>query len=116
MRTDDDVRPLAISSEAPAVLARAAEVFVEEMALRSWLHAKAMKRGVVLKEDVSAGARHEMFDFLIDILPRETDFLAKNEEPQPEAHVRAADYYQQYARERAIEADEAEAAAGGNEG
>jgi hypothetical protein len=35
-----------------------------------------MKRKVVIKEDISVAAnKSEMFDFLIDLLPRESDYL-----------------------------------------
>lgn len=65
-----------MSTEAPTLFAKATEIFIEELTTRAWNHALAMKRKVILKEDVSAAAsRSEMFDFLIDILPREGDYL-----------------------------------------
>jgi nuclear transcription factor Y, gamma len=78
-----------ISAEAPVLLAKAAELFVrthnklllnvfnshsqiEELTLRSWLYTHENRRKTIQKTDVAAGAaKSEMFDFLIDILPRE---------------------------------------------
>lgn len=42
-----------ISAEAPVLLAKAAELFIEELALRSWLHTEENKRKTLQKCDIS---------------------------------------------------------------
>jgi len=45
---------------------------IEELTLRSWLNTQENRRKTIQKADVAAGAeKSEMFDFLIDILPRD---------------------------------------------
>ncbi|KAK0425482.1 hypothetical protein QR680_009229 [Steinernema hermaphroditum] len=72
MRIDEDVRAHMISSEVPVLLAKAAEIFIEELTLRAWYHTEESKRKTIQRSDIStACARCDMFDFLIDIVPRE---------------------------------------------
>ncbi|VDN58027.1 unnamed protein product [Dracunculus medinensis] len=72
MKLDEDVRHQMISAEAPVLLAKAAELFIEELALRSWLHTEENKRKTLQKCDISqAVSRYDQFDFLIDIVPRD---------------------------------------------
>uniref|UniRef100_A0A1I7YHU0 Phosphatidate cytidylyltransferase, mitochondrial n=1 Tax=Steinernema glaseri TaxID=37863 RepID=A0A1I7YHU0_9BILA len=72
MRIDEDVRAHMISSEVPVLLAKAAEVFIEELTLRAWYHTEESKRKTIQRSDIStACSRCDMFDFLIDIVPRE---------------------------------------------
>ncbi|EFO16980.1 hypothetical protein LOAG_11522 [Loa loa] len=68
MKLDDDM----IGSETPILLAKASEIFVEELTLSAWKHTEDNKRKTLQKSDISqAVARNDMFDFLIDIVPRE---------------------------------------------
>uniref|UniRef100_A0A0R3Q9C2 CBFD_NFYB_HMF domain-containing protein n=1 Tax=Brugia timori TaxID=42155 RepID=A0A0R3Q9C2_9BILA len=68
MKLDDDM----IGSETPILLAKASEIFVEELTLNAWKHTEDNKRKTLQKSDISqAIARNDMFDFLIDIVPRE---------------------------------------------
>ncbi|VDM49291.1 unnamed protein product [Toxocara canis] len=72
MKLDDDVKHQMISAEAPVLLAKAAEIFIEELTLRSWMHTEESKRKTLQKSDISqAVSRYEQFDFLIDIVPRD---------------------------------------------
>ena len=49
-------------------------VFIAELTCRAWLIAEANKRRTLQKSDVAAAiALSDMFDFLIDILPRDDD-------------------------------------------
>ncbi|XP_061349393.1 nuclear transcription factor Y subunit C-3-like [Gastrolobium bilobum] len=70
MKADEDVRM--ISAEAPVIFARACEMFILELTLRSWNHTEENKRRTLQKNDI-AGAitRTDIFDFLVDIVPRE---------------------------------------------
>lgn len=70
MKADEDVRM--ISAEAPVVFAKACELFILELTLRSWIHTEENKRRTLQKNDI-AGAitRTDIFDFLVDIVPRD---------------------------------------------
>ncbi|PSS01456.1 Nuclear transcription factor Y subunit C-9 like [Actinidia chinensis var. chinensis] len=70
MKADEDVRM--ISAEAPVVFARACEMFILELTLRSWDHTEENKRRTLQKNDIAAAiTRTEIFDFLVDVVPRE---------------------------------------------
>ncbi|XP_049348770.1 nuclear transcription factor Y subunit C-2-like isoform X2 [Solanum verrucosum] len=70
MKVDEDVRM--ISAEAPAVSARACEMFILELTLRAWNHTEENKRRTLQKNDIAAAiTRTDIFDFLVDIVPRE---------------------------------------------
>ncbi|KAF7100922.1 hypothetical protein CFC21_102359 [Triticum aestivum] len=98
MKADEDVRMIA--AEAPVVFARACEMFILELTHRGWAHAEENKRRTLQKSDIAAAiARTEVFDFLVDIVPRDE---AKDAEaavaagmPHPAAGMPAADmgYY-----------------------
>jgi len=80
MKIDEDVKGQMISSEAPVMLAKACELIIEEMTTRSWIHTTANRRKTIQKSDVvTAISRCEMFDFLVDIMPRD-DAKAQNNE------------------------------------
>ncbi len=84
MKSDDDVRQQMISSEVPALFAKACELFVLDLTTRAWLHTDNNNRRTLQRSDVTAAiARNEMFDFLIDIVPREE---VDNGEPQQRAY------------------------------
>ncbi|CAL0300082.1 unnamed protein product [Lupinus luteus] len=70
MKADEDVRM--ISAEAPVIFARACEMFILELTLRSWNHTEENKRRTLQKNDIAAAInRTDIFDFLVDIVPRE---------------------------------------------
>ncbi|GKV19541.1 hypothetical protein SLEP1_g29785 [Rubroshorea leprosula] len=70
MKADEDVKM--ISAEAPIVFARACEMFILELTLRSWSHTEENKRRTLQKNDIAAAiSREELYDFLVDIVPRE---------------------------------------------
>lgn len=61
-----------ISAEVPIIFAKACEIFVLELTLRSWMQTEENKRRTLQKNDVSAAiGKTDTFDFLIDIVPRE---------------------------------------------
>ncbi|PWN36971.1 histone-fold-containing protein [Meira miltonrushii] len=67
--SDDDVKM--ISAEAPILFARACEIFIADLTCRSYMHATANKRRTVQRSDVVAAvAGSNLFDFLVDIVPR----------------------------------------------
>ena len=54
------------------MLAKACELFIKELSLRSWFSVEEVRRKVLQRQNVCvAVSRSEMFDFLIDIVPRD---------------------------------------------
>lgn len=82
MKLDEEVKM--ISAEAPIIFAKAAELFIREVTIRSWLHTEENKRRTLQKNDVTlAISKYDEFDFLIDIVPREEKKPAKKEPNSP---------------------------------
>ncbi|KAJ3228772.1 Nuclear transcription factor Y subunit C-2 [Chytriomyces hyalinus] len=72
MKLDDDAKHMMISAEAPIIFAKACEMFILELTLRAWTHTEEGKRRTLQKSDVAAAlSRQDMYDFLIDIVPRD---------------------------------------------
>lgn len=70
MKLDEDVKM--ISAEAPMLFAKAAEIFIHELTLRAWIHTEDNKRRTLQRNDIAmAITKFDMFDFLIDIVPRD---------------------------------------------
>lgn len=61
-----------IAAEAPVLFSKACEMFILELTLRSWIHTEENKRRTLQRNDI-AGAitRGDIFDFLVDIVPRD---------------------------------------------
>ncbi len=69
MKTDEDVKM--ISAEAPILFAKGCDIFITELTMRAWIHAEENKRRTLQKSDIAAALqKSDMFDFLIDIVPR----------------------------------------------
>ena len=67
MKSDEDVRM--ISAEAPVLFAKACEMFILEMTLRSWNYSENNKRKTLQREDVrEAIQRTDVYDFLVDVI------------------------------------------------
>lgn len=70
MKADPEVKM--ISAEAPILFAKGCDIFITELTMRAWIHAEENKRRTLQRSDIaSALTRSDMFDFLIDIVPRE---------------------------------------------
>lgn len=70
MKSDPEVRM--ISAEAPVLFAKACDIFITELTMRAWIHAEDNKRRTLQRSDIAAAlSKSDMFDFLIDIVPRE---------------------------------------------
>lgn len=81
MKTDEDVRM--ISAEAPILFAKGCDVFITELTMRAWIHAEENKRRTLQKSDIAAAlTKSDMFDFLIDVVPREEEKPKKSFPPQ----------------------------------
>lgn len=76
MKTDEDVRM--ISAEAPILFAKGCDIFITELTMRAWIHAEENKRRTLQKSDIAAAlTKSDMFDFLIDVVPREEEKSSK---------------------------------------
>jgi nuclear transcription factor Y, gamma len=72
-----------IAAEAPVVFARACEMLILELTHRGWAHAEENKCRTLQKSDIAAViSRTDVFDFLVDIVPREEGLT-------PRAHMTA---------------------------
>ncbi|CAO3684810.1 unnamed protein product [Rhizopus stolonifer] len=61
-----------ISAEAPILFAKGSEIFIAELTKRAWVHAEENKRRTLQRSDIAhAISKSDMYDFLIDIVPRE---------------------------------------------
>jgi nuclear transcription factor Y gamma len=70
MKADEGVNK--VSAEALPLLAKACEMFIMELTLRSWTNAEFNKRRTLQKSDIAAAiSSTDVFDFLVDIAPSE---------------------------------------------
>jgi len=70
MKADPEVKM--ISAEAPILFAKGCEIFITELTMRAWIHAEENKRRTLQRSDIAAAlTKSDMFDFLIDVVPRE---------------------------------------------
>ncbi|KAG8046781.1 hypothetical protein GUJ93_ZPchr0008g12987 [Zizania palustris] len=80
MKADEDVKMIA--GEAPAIFAKACEMFIQDLTVRAWQHTEENKRRVLQKNDIAAAARRtDIFDFLMDVMPM--DELKKDSTGSP---------------------------------
>ncbi|KAI1824872.1 histone-fold-containing protein [Xylaria intraflava] len=87
MKADPEVKM--ISAEAPILFAKGCDIFITELTMRAWIHAEENKRRTLQRSDIaSALAKSDMFDFLIDIVPREEATHSKR--PNPAAQSQSA--------------------------
>ncbi|KAK7332296.1 hypothetical protein VNO80_29046 [Phaseolus coccineus] len=70
MKFDEDVKM--VSTEATMLLAKACELFIMELTMRAWANVEDDKRKIIQKTDIaSAISMSDMFDFLVDTVPRD---------------------------------------------
>ncbi|GAM90842.1 hypothetical protein ANO11243_088880 [Dothideomycetidae sp. 11243] len=70
MKADPDVKM--ISAEAPIMFAKGCDIFITELTMRAWIHAEENKRRTLQRSDIATAlTKSDMFDFLIDIVPRD---------------------------------------------
>ncbi|CAG8437700.1 3818_t:CDS:2 [Funneliformis caledonium] len=69
-----------ISAEAPILFAKGCDIFITELTMRAWHHAEECKRRTLQRSDIANAIKKvDMFDFLIDIVPREEKVSVKND-------------------------------------
>ncbi|OMP89145.1 Transcriptional activator HAP5, partial [Diplodia seriata] len=89
MKADPEVKM--ISAEAPILFAKGCDIFITELTMRAWIHAEENKRRTLQRSDIaSALAKSDMFDFLIDIVPREEASSHKRSGAQSSAAAASA--------------------------
>ncbi|KAG0378781.1 hypothetical protein BGX24_002820 [Mortierella sp. AD032] len=90
MKTDEDVKM--ISAEAPMIFDKGCEIFITELTIRAWIHAEENKRRTLQRSDIAAAiSKTDMFDFLIDIVPRDELKAAKEaKESSGSSHRKSA--------------------------
>ncbi|XP_060204404.1 nuclear transcription factor Y subunit C-1-like [Lycium barbarum] len=82
MKSDEDVRMNMISAEAPIFLAKACELFILELTIRSWLRAEENNHRILQKSDIeTAIAQDDTFDFLFDVIHEEGAMLQPAVDP-----------------------------------
>lgn len=93
MKADEDVKM--ISAEAPILFAKGCDIFITELTMRAWIHAEENKRRTLQRSDIaSALQKSDMFDFLIDIVPREEAMASTSASASRKAQQQAQ--YAQY--------------------
>src|SRR3990167_6308670 len=86
-----------ISQEAPVLFVKACEIFIRELTLRAWLQTEENKRKTLQRNDIAAAiSKTDVFDFLIDIVPRDDLKLAHKKLEDPHRHPFPPPELQQY--------------------
>ena len=68
-----------IANEVPFVMAMAVDMFIKDITTRAWIHTDSNRRKTIHKSDIiHATSDTEMYDFLIDVIPRLTDVNNNN--------------------------------------
>lgn len=71
-----------ISAEAPLVMSKACELLIRELSVRAWQHTSRNRRRTLQRQDIHAAVgESDVYDFLIDIVPR----VATHRLPAPNA-------------------------------
>ncbi|KAI8848504.1 histone-fold-containing protein [Chytridium lagenaria] len=102
MKSDEDVKGMMISAEAPMMFSKACEIFILELTMRAWVFTEESKRRTLQKCDVGAAvSKADMYDFLIDIIPREEympmfRFKQPAQEPQIAGFANASQFINNY--------------------
>ncbi|KAE9531936.1 hypothetical protein AGLY_010138 [Aphis glycines] len=98
MKLDDNVKM--ISAEAPMLFSKAAEIFINELTLRAWIHTEDNRRRTLQRNDIAmAITKYDQFDFLIDIVPREEAKIV-TKEVKTSLNPEQVQYYFQLAQQQ----------------
>lgn len=92
MKSDEDVRM--ISAEAPVLFSKACEMFILELTLRAWFQSEENKRRTLQRSDIAAAITStDVFDFLVDIVPREETREVPDQARLPQPYPAVAGLY-----------------------
>ena len=68
-----------IAGEAPVVVSRACELLIREITCRAWQHTERNRRRTLQRQDIHAAVgESDVYDFLIDIVPRVTSSTSRS--------------------------------------
>lgn len=60
-----------IAGEAPVLMGKASELMIKDITTRAWRHTERNRRRTLQKQDIHSGVgESDVYDFLIDIVPR----------------------------------------------
>ncbi|XP_061513000.1 nuclear transcription factor Y subunit gamma-like [Anopheles gambiae] len=77
MKIDEEVPNIAYNVS--SLLAKASEIFIQELTLCAWLQTEASNRATLTRKDIAkATEKYEQFDFLMDIVPRNKNEAEKS--------------------------------------
>lgn len=80
-----------ISGEAPVLMSKACELLIKDLSFRAWRHTERNRRRTLQRQDLHAAVgESEVYDFLIDIVPRVTTSKASVPSPTEAAAAAAA--------------------------
>ena len=86
--TNEKTTKFMISGEAPVLMSKACELMIKDLSFRAWRHTERNRRRTLQKQDLHAAVgESEVYDFLIDIVPRVTTTTPKIQHAQ---HIPAA--------------------------
>ena len=73
-----------ISGEAPVFMSKACELMIKDLTHRAWSHTERNRRRTLQRQDLHAAVgESEVYDFLIDIVPRVSAPAQKVQHPPP---------------------------------
>ena len=76
-----------ISGEAPILMSKACELLIKELSFRAWRHTERNRRRTLQRQDLHAAVgESEVYDFLIDIVPRVTTTSGSSQKTQNTTH------------------------------
>lgn len=102
MKSDQDVKVFIylyqmISAEVPILFAKACDLFISELTMRSWNNTEENKRRTLQKNDIALAVnKADVYDFLIDIIPREDVKNSKKEEYSSSGYRPSSENVQYY--------------------
>jgi histone H3/H4 len=81
-----------ISGEAPILMSKACELLIKDLSFRAWRHTERNRRRTLQRQDLHAAVgESEVYDFLIDIVPRVTTVTSQkvqvHHHPHPPSHM-----------------------------
>jgi len=80
-----------ISGEAPVLMSKACELMIKDLSFRAWRHTERNRRRTLQKQDLHAAVgESEVYDFLIDIVPRVTTTSTTTQKMQHSSHLPAS--------------------------
>lgn len=76
-----------ISGEAPVLMSKACELLIKDLSFRAWRHTERNRRRTLQRQDLHAAVgESEVYDFLIDIVPRVTSVTSQKVHHAPPPH------------------------------